>query len=217
MKDNGKAGMLVSAGVLFKHSATTKEFRKQWMGRVRLNEVFNFTHVRKFFFKEAISPFVVFCFAQGKQDNFPVKYWSAKQVTALRETQAILLSKYDIHILQDENLASSELWKSYWFGRLADNRFINWLQSKKRLREYVDYDNSGHGYQLASKTFNADRLQSFKSLSKLESRYGPPGFTFPPERVDRFGAVGAYSGLRVIVNEGIFENSHPRGTIIPIC
>lgn len=214
LKDGGKAGMLVSAGVLFKHSATTQAFREQWLDTVRLHEVFSFTHVRKFFFKGAISPFVLISFAQGKQDGFPVKYWSAKQVTALRETQAILLSKYDIHILRDENLASNELWKSYWFGRLADNRFIKWLQSKKQLKEYVDYDNTGRGYQLASRTFNADRLQSFKSLSKLESRYELPEFTPPPERVHRFGALGAYSGLRVIVNEGISESSRPQGTII---
>lgn len=214
LKDGGKAGMLVSAGVLFKHSTTTQAFREQWLNSVRLNEVFNFTHVRKFFFKGAISPFVIICFAQGKQDGFPVKYWSAKQVTALKETQAILLSKSDIHILRDENLASNELWKSCWFGRLADNRFIKWLQSKKRLREYVDYDNTGRGYQLVSRDLNADRLHSFKSLSKLESRYEPPGFTSPPERVYCFGKVGAYSGLRVIVNEGISESSHPQGKII---
>jgi hypothetical protein len=126
-----------------------------WMDRVRLNEVFNFTHVRKFFFKGAISPFVVICYAKGKQNDFAVKYWSAKQVTALRETQAVLLSKYDIHILRDEYLASSELWRSYWFSRLADSRFIKWLQSKKQLRDYLDYSNSGRGYELATKAFNA--------------------------------------------------------------
>ena len=214
LKDGGKAAVLVSAGVLFKHSTTTRAFREQWMDRVRLIEVFNFTHVRKFFFKGAVSPFVIICFAKGKQDDFAVKYWSAKQVMALKETQAVLLSKYDIHILRDEYLASSELWKSYWFGRLADRRFIRWLQSKKQLRQYVDRDNSGYGYQLATKAFNADKLQSFKSLLKLESRYEPPVFTSPPERVHRFGAKGAYRGLRVIINEGISENCQPQGIII---
>lgn len=214
LKDGGKAAVLVSAGVLFKHSTTTRAFREQWMDRVRLIEVFNFTHVRKFFFKGAVSPFVIICFAKGKQDDFAVKYWSAKQVMALKETQAVLLSKYDIHILRDEYLASSELWKSYWFGRLADRQFIRWLQSKKQLRQYVDCDNSGRGYELASRAFEAERLQSFESLLKLESRYELPEFTSPPERVHRFGAEGAYRGLRVIVNEGISENSQPQGIII---
>lgn len=214
LKDGGKAAVLVSAGVLFKQSATTQAFREQWMDRVRLIEVFNFTHVRKFFFKGAVSPFVIICFAKGKQDNFAVKYWSAKQVMALKETQAVLLSKYDIHTLRNEYLASSELWKSYWFGRLADRQFIKWLQFKKQLRYYIDRDNSGRGYQLVTKDLNADKLQSFKALLKLESRYEPPVFTSPPERVYCFGAEGAYRGFRVLVNEGISENSQPQGIII---
>ncbi|MDD3268558.1 MAG: N-6 DNA methylase [Syntrophomonadaceae bacterium] len=214
LKDGGKAVVLVSAGVLFKHSTTTRAFREQWMDRVRLLEVCNFTHVRKFFFKGAVSPFVIICFVKDKQNDFSVKYWSAKQVIALKETQAVLLSKYDIHMLRDEQLASSELWKSYWFGRLADRQFIRWLQSKNQLRKYVDCNNSGRGYELASRAFEAERLQSFESLVKIESRYETPVFTSPPERVHRFGAQGAYRGLRVIVNEGISENTQPQGIIV---
>ncbi|MEA1961158.1 MAG: N-6 DNA methylase [Bacillota bacterium] len=214
LKDGGKAAVLASAGVLFKNSTTTRAFREQWMDRVRLIEVFNFTHVRKFFFKGAVSPFVIICFVKDKQNDFPVKYWSAKQVLALKETQAVFLSKYDIHILRDESLASSELWKSYWFGRLADRQFIRWLQFKHQLRHYLDRGNSGRGYQLINKDLNADKLQPFKALLKLESRYEPPVFTAPPERVYCFGAEGAYKGLRVLVNEGIFEKSQPQGIII---
>jgi type I restriction-modification system DNA methylase subunit len=58
LEKNGKAGMLVSAGVLFKHNTTTQAFRSQWLDCVRLDEVFNFSHVRKFFFKGADSPFL---------------------------------------------------------------------------------------------------------------------------------------------------------------
>ena len=214
LKEGGKAGMLVSAGVLFKHGVKTREFRKQWFDSVRVNEVFNFIHVRKFFFKGAISPFVGICFAQEKQDDFPVKYWSAKQVMASKETQAVLLSKYDVHTLRGEDLAANKLWKSYWFGRLADSRFIKWLHSKKQLGEYVDRKNSGRGYQLYKKNYVADRLQAFKSLSKLNSRYDAPEFTPPPSHVYVPGIVGAYNGLRVLVNEGILENSEPKGRII---
>jgi hypothetical protein len=55
LRTNGKAGMLVSAGVLFKHSKTKQRFRKHWLDSVRLDEVFNFSHVRKFFFKGGIA------------------------------------------------------------------------------------------------------------------------------------------------------------------
>lgn len=213
LNDEGKAAVLVSAGVLFKQSTTTRAFREQWMDSVRMMEVFNFAHVRRYFFR-ADSPFVILFFIKGKQEGFPVRYWSAKQVVDLKETQAVLLSKYDINILRDEDLSSSELWKSCWFGRLADRQFIKWLRSKNDLNSYLDRNNSGRGYQLVTKDLYADKLQSFKALLKLESRYEPPVLTSPPERVYSFGAEGAYRGLRVLVNEGISENSQPKGIII---
>ena len=215
LKDGGKAGMLVSAGVLFKHSTTTQAFRERWMDRVRLNDVFNFTHVRKFFFKGAISPFVLICFAKGKQDDFTVKYWSAKQITALREIQAVLLSKYDIHILRDEYLASSELWKSYWFGRLADASFLKQLQFRNRLSDFVERQKSGQGYKLASKDNPADKLARFPALDiKSFSRYNILRFYSAPKNVHRFGVVDVYSGKRLLIQRGIFEKHETKGRII---
>ncbi|MCL1874353.1 MAG: hypothetical protein FWF85_09605 [Clostridiales bacterium] len=41
-----------------------------------------------------------------------------------------------------------------------------------------------------------------------------PIFVESPQRVHRFGALGAYQGLRVLVNEGIFEKGNPKGIII---
>ena len=37
LKDAGKAGMLVSAGILFKHGTKTRAFRYQWIDKVRLD------------------------------------------------------------------------------------------------------------------------------------------------------------------------------------
>ena len=92
LKKGGQCALLTSAGVLLKNSSTTQSFRKELMSQIRLKKVFNFTHVRKFFFKGAISPFVMIQFEKAKQDQHPVEYWSAKQVIALKETQAVLLS-----------------------------------------------------------------------------------------------------------------------------
>lgn len=207
--------MLVSAGVLFKHSTTTQAFREQWLNSVRLHEVFNFTHVRKFFFKGADSPFVLICFTQDKQDDFPVKYWSAKQVTALRETQAILLSRYDIHILRDENLASNELWKNYWFGRLADASFLRQLQFRNRLSDFVERQKSGQGYKLASKDKPADELARFPALDiKSFSRYNTLRFYSAPKKVHRSGVVDVYSVKRLLIQRGIFEKDETKGRII---
>ena len=217
LHDNGKAAVLIPLEVLLKSSPKSQEFRKLWMAEARIKEVFNFAHVRKFFFHDAIAPFAMIIFEKSKSSKDPVIYCSAKRVTAFMKTQAILLTKYDYKILRNEALDSNELWKIYWYGRLQDRSLIKWMQTKKRLNEYVDQKNSGRGYQNPSQNKNnndAIKYQSFKSLLKLESRYDTPIFTQPPLTMHRLGAESAYKGMRVLVNEGISQKSPNEGYII---
>lgn len=214
LKKSGKVGMLVSAGVLFKHSTTSQAFRENWLSNVRLDEVFNFTHVRDFFFKGAISPFLAVFFLKGKQNNSPVKYWSAKQVISLPKTQAVLFSKYDIHVLRGENLVSNELWKSYWFGRPGDVSFLKIMQKKERLISFVARKHCGGGYKIASESFQADKLAGFRALDiQSFSRYDELIFSSPPNRVYRFGVDGVYSGKRLLIQRGISEKHKTKGII----
>jgi len=214
LKDGGRCALLTSAGVLFKDNSTTQPFRKEWMNRVRLNEVFNFTHVRKFFFRRAISPFVMIHFTKEDQGRHPVEYWSAKQLIALKETQAVLFSKYDRSYLAKQDITDNKTWKVNWFGRHADAMFLKQLGYLKTLEWVADRNNSGRGYELASKSKIADSLSSLKSMYRLETRYDSVNLTSPPEFVHRFGNKGAYFGKRIIVNEGITEKSEIKGTVI---
>lgn len=214
LKDGGKAGMLVSAGVFFKQSSTTQAFREQWMNSVRLEEVFNFTHVRKSFFKGAISPFVAVHFTKEKQSNFVVAYWSAKQVTALKEMQAVLFSKYDVHILHNENLTSSKLWKSYWFGRLLDREFIKRLQQNPPFATIVNNNKSGRGYQTYTGKHKGEKLGASKTVNDISNRYEPIEFLSPPQKVYNLGPTECYQGNRLLVKEGILEEGDVQGQII---
>jgi hypothetical protein len=214
LKEGGKAGMLVSAGVLFKHSMTNKAFREQWMSGVRLEEVFNFTHVRSFFFK-GNSPFLALIFSKDRQNAHPVKYCSAKQVIPIKETQAVLISKYDVHVLRNEDLTSGELWKNLWFGRFADRNFLKQLQLDKRLNSFVDRDKSGQGYKVASKEKKADKLANLSALDiKSFTRYDALSFNLPPPKVHRFGVTDVYSGKRLLIKRGISEGHAIQGYII---
>lgn len=213
LKKGGRCALLSSAGVLFKHSSTTQRFRNEWMSNVRIDEVFNFTHVRKFFFKGAVSPFVLIHFIKEEQKDSPVEYWSAKQVISLKETQAVLFSKYDRSYLVGQDLRDNKTWKANWFGRHADVMFLRQLGYLKKLMDFVDRDKSGRGYELASRSKAADSLSSLKSMYRLESRYAPVSFITPPDFVHRFGNKGAYFGKRIIVNEGISEKSLNKGMI----
>jgi type I restriction-modification system DNA methylase subunit len=214
LKKGGRTGMLVSAGVLFKHGKTTQIFRDQWMHNVRLSEVFNFSHVRSIFFKGSIAPFLALVFSKNNQNDHTVKYYSAKQIINIKETQSIILSKYDVHTLLNEDLTSGELWKNLWFGRFADRKFLKQFDSNVRLFNFVNRNISGQGYKIASKEKNADNL---KELSAVDinsfTRYGKLSFIPPPTNVHRFGVMDVYFGKRLLVQRGISERQTIQGLL----
>jgi type I restriction-modification system DNA methylase subunit len=217
LKEGGKAGVLVAAGVLFKHSTTNKAFREQWINSVRLEKVFNFTHVRSFFFK-GNSPFLALTFAKEKQNGHPVKYCSAKQLMTIKETQAVLISKYDVHILRDEDLASGELWKNLWFGRSGDRSLLKQLALQKQLNDFVNQSECGRGYQLGTKAKKVKELERYPALvTESFTKYDSLSFNKPPSDVEHIGTLAVYSGKRLLVKRGISERGTIKGCIIARC
>ena len=215
LKKGGRCAMLTSAGVLFKHSTTTQAFRSEWMNRVRLNEVFNFTHVRKFFFKGVVSPFVLIYFTKEDQGKHPVEYWSAKQVVALKETQAVLFSKYDRSYLVEQDLADNKTWKVNWFGRHADAMFLKQLGYFKKLMDFVDREKSGQGYKRSPAEFEFSNINQLQSVSLNHfSRYNILNFEASPVKYHRAGVVEAYFGKRLLVQRGINEKNAVKGEIV---
>jgi len=215
LKDGGRCALLTSAGVLFKHSSTTQIFRNEWMSKVCLKEVFNFTHVRKFFFKGAISPFVMIYFTKEKQEECPVEYWSAKQVAALKETQAVLFSKYDFNYLVDQDLSDNRTWKVNWFGRHADAVFLKQLY---QFTEPLLNFSKMHcvGFKVANKSKNPEWLGNFKALNNRSfSRYDSMEFHEPPSLIEHRGqSEECYIGSRIIVKEGIEQKEEAFGKIV---
>ncbi|NQU80108.1 MAG: N-6 DNA methylase, partial [Bacteroidetes bacterium] len=215
LKDGGRCALLTSAGVLFKHGPKTQAFRNEWMSKVCLDEVFNFTHVRKFFFTGAISPFVMIHFTKEKQGKKPVSYWSAKQVVSLKETQAILFSKYDHNYLVEQDLTDNKTWKVNWFGRSADAVFLKQLQCSAKLINYVDRGKTGQGYKKSPAEFEFPIMHQLKSLSlRSFSRYDIINLGISPNNYHRLGVVEAYFGKRLLVQRGINERNINKGEII---
>ncbi len=215
LKNNGQAGLLVSAGVLFKHNTTTQAFRKQWFDSIRLSEIFNFSHVRDFFFKGGVSPFLSIFFRKDNQINNNFYYWAAKQTVNIKKTQAIMLSKYDGHTLNTEDLSEVSIWKELWFGRLADRRMIRILRRHPRIIHYSNREESGQGFKINPKEKDAAPLQHYDYLDIGSfSRYDFLSFSTPPAKVHRFGIIAAYEGHRLLVKRGIDQKSTDKGTII---
>ncbi len=215
LKSDGKAGMLVSTGVLFKHGDKSQKFRETWLNAVRLTDVYNFIHVRKFFFKGVTSPFLTICFDKQKQGRHSVCYWSAKQVQNINNIQAVVFSKYDMIILRDKVLTDSQLWKQFWFGRFLDASLLERLSRHTKLADIVERDKSGQGYIIAAKNKVATQLQAYKSLDiNSFTRYGQLKFLRPPGKVERLGVPDVYSGFRLLIQRGISEKGAEKGQIV---
>lgn len=220
LKEGGKAGMLVSAGVLFKHNTTTQEFRKLWLKSVRLNEVFNFSHVRTFFFKEGISPFLLANFSKENQGEIPVYYWSAKQTRFINNAQAVILSKHDLQIIREQQyLYDYKVWRLFDYFGQNDNKFIDYLNRVRRnvsLSKLVNY--SCVGFKKANKKNDADWLADFKQIKKDSfSRYAQlkdsDFVTVPPKVEHRGRSRDIYEGHRIIVKETLLQKGNHNGQI----
>jgi len=207
LKEYGSAGMLVSAGVLFKHHKKSQAFRSEWLDCVKLKEVFNFSHVRTVFFNGAISPFVAILFDKEKQCTSPVYYWSVKQCAVVKNVQTIIISKNDLRIIRDSNLADYRIWKLYSWGSHLDWKFLNYLENHPRtisLAKEILF--SGVGFKKGNQKKDSGWLKKFKKLKGgAFSRYeklDDESFEEVPEKVECYGhSEESYEGQRIIVLE----------------
>jgi hypothetical protein len=222
LQDGGKAGLLVSSGVLFKHHANSRKFRKVWLTSVRLEHVVNFSHVRHVFFsgpqREAsgIAPFISVVFekcSDGASLDTRFQYWSAKRTAVIENTKCVVLSRGDMHWLsQRDCLADERLWKIYWWGGHRDEvlvRRLDWfprlIQLPEHLRGVKLQPGSGFGERKTAAP--SGWLKKYRELpSKDLIRYGPQplgSLRSVPDNVDRKGQEAIYSGPRLLVARGI--------------
>lgn len=223
LRPGGKAGLLVSSGVFFKHHDNSRQFRRVWLESAKLQHVVNFAHVRHIFFSgvqreaQGISPFVSVVFEKTKVDlehndvHFP--YWSAKRTAVVANTQAVVLSRGDMHWLsQRDCLENEKLWKIYWWGGHRDEALIRKLDASQRLSElpaklpHVTLT-AGRGFEVLSTGTPSDWLEDYKELPAKElMKYGPQSLQMlrsVPSKVYRRGQRDIYSGRRLLVGRGI--------------
>jgi tRNA1(Val) A37 N6-methylase TrmN6 len=212
LNNEGHCVMLVSSGVLLNPGA--KLFRNKLFSNICIKDVFNFTHIRSSFFKEAISPFFLIHFIKKSQHNIAVNYWSAKNTGVFSKTQAIVFSKYDRALLVDQDLIDNKTWKINWFGRYADVRLISSLMYMKRLIFFVDRSKTGRGYENGEKECN--EIKVLKTIvGKSFNRYSELVFDEPPKGFRRNGIIDAYYGnQRLLIRKGISQKGENKGLII---
>jgi hypothetical protein len=224
LQDGGKAGLLVSSGVFFKHHKNSRDFRRVWLSSAKLEHVVNFAHVRQVFFSDpqreakGISPFVSVVFQKalpGTVNEKRFQYWSAKRTAIIANTQCIVLNRGDMHWLsQRDCLANEKLWKIYWWGGHRDAALIQAIDRFPLLKDLPKHLSkvevlSGRGFQEANKAHPAGWLEKYRELPPRElSRYGPidtKRLLPVPKKVERRGVEDVYHGRRLLVGRGIRE------------
>jgi len=221
VRDRGVVGLLVSSGVLFKHHKKSKEFRRVWLSNARLEHIVNFSQVRHLFFRgdarktEAIAPFVAAIFSKDfAEPDSRFAYWSAKRTAFVENSQAVVLSRGDMHwLLQADCLNDERLWKIYWWGSHRDEALIRTVERFPRLIDLAQEIpgarvTAGIGFvEGKAGRQPSGWLREFKELpiGKFES-YGPLPLSIlkeVPNSVRRKGAREAYEGHRLLVRRGI--------------
>jgi hypothetical protein len=152
------------------------------------------------------------CFRKQRPNNKLVFYSSAKQTVNLHKNQVVIFYKYDLHRLRQEDLANNELWKIYWFGRLADRNFLKQLCHYSSLKEVVDRGKSGAGYKIGTCDHYFYDLQCLSH--KAFTRYEALTFENPPSKTERPRSIHMYTHPRLLIKRGIDEQSHDKGRIV---
>jgi Eco57I restriction-modification methylase len=228
LKDGGRAGLLVSSGVFFKHHATSKAFRRAWLTTARLEHVVNFAHVRHVFFTgphrdaKGVAPFVSVVFQKTTNqalDKHRFPYWSAKRTVEVENTQYVLLNPGDLHYLnQTECVLNEKLWKVYWWGGHRDQALITVLARAPSLDSLLKAASigsyvSGQGFAEGNRAEAAAWLSDFRELPVKELRsYGPlrkEALVDPPSHVERRRQRELYEGPRLLVRRGVPTGGRP--------
>lgn len=215
LKQSGVAGLLLSTGVILKHSNPSRKFRQEWMGETQLETVYNFSNVRHFFFKGANSPFLAVFFRKTQEEPSQLlTYWCAKQTAMVSGLQSVLFSTYDRAIVNRKDVQNSTIWKLLWYGRTNDVRLVERLKQYRRLDHIIDHEKSGRGLELCgakmafpTKMPRLDR-DSFTRYETLTCNL------VSPDKVYRVGARDSYEGDRILVARGVNEKGDDKGQII---
>ena len=228
LRKGGRAGLLVSSGVLFKRHENSRKFRQVWLQSVALEHIVNFGHVRHVFFSDisraatGASPFIAAIFERTESvpPDHRFEYWSAKRTATVENVRSVVLNRGDMHWLaQRDCLEYEKLWKIYWWGGHRDEALLRSLARFSTLQDLPASQagvrlSFGRGFELATQTRPAAWLGNYRELpSRHFQSYGPipdDRFASPPSLVHRRGFEDIYHGRRLLLARGVTTGGHIR-------
>ena len=221
LTDDGVAALLISAKAMLNTRSTSRVFREQWLQRVRIEHVVNFSHVRKDFFESGVAPFMLVRFRRAEREaNGMVVYETARPVPRGRRGSSAL-ARLDRQVVSQASLRARDyLWKTYSAGSLRDDALVARLEVEERLGDWTSRPLRAFGFQRArdQRTGQApsQTLRDLRSLAKFES-WGPlreEWFEPVPPYVKRVPDEHLFRGQRLLVRRGVTPGFGPHARLV---
>ena len=219
LTDDGIAALLVSAKTAFNVRSTSLKFREQWLNRVRLEHVVNFSQVRREFFKAAIAPFMLLRFRREDQKSSILTVYETARPVASGRSGSTALVRLDRQVVRQSSLSARDyLWKTYSAGSIHDASFLARLEAESRLRDVVSGQPRGYGFQKSGTTGTRETPKSMRALKSLRTfeSWGPLSETWfeeIPSRIYGGKDERVYHGKRLIVRRGVTTGFGPHARL----
>ena len=151
--DNTSIALIVTSKILY--NLREKKFRKQFFEKFCIEQVFEFSSVRRNVFANAIGPGSIIFYKINKREDIRqnlVKYISLKQNRFFKLFNAIVIEKNDVkYILQKHFLEDDWIWKVILYGSIYDFLLIKRLKNEfSPLKLLLDESSLIYGVGLQS-------------------------------------------------------------------
>ena len=220
LKADGVAVLLIGAKAMLNTRSTSRAFRQQWLRRVRIEHVVNFSHVRRDFFETAVAPFMLVRFRRATREaTGMVVYETARSVPGGRRGSSALV-RLDRQVVSQVSLRARDyLWKTYSAGSFHDDALVARLEVEDRLRDWTSEQLRAYGFQRASDQTRGQppcqTLHDLRSLATLES-WGPlkeEWFEPVPSYVTRVPDERLFRGRRLLIRWGVTPGFGPHARL----
>ncbi len=207
LKSGGLAALLVGASALQNTRSTSRAFRRDWLERVELLQVINFSSVRRSFFSGSVAPFFMLRFRNASlRDSNRFVYQTVRPSESLRKAASMAFARVDRRVAEQRAFVVRDyLWKLYAWGGHRDEALLARLELESRLRDAIPNDpQPGFGYQRGhgrpSRTLTALRsLYTFEPWGRIRDAW----LEEPPSGVSRQPDERLYFDQRLLVSRGV--------------
>jgi type I restriction-modification system DNA methylase subunit len=227
LKPSGISSLLVSSGVLLKFSDPSNSFKDQLISNFLIKEVINFAHVRRVFFPEAISPFLLIQLVKHSPNlASKVRYISLRKTATIDKNRVAIIEAKDFKLIPYSQATSKDIWKIIYWGNEYDFKLINSIRRFPSLKEYADSDNCAQGFKKANESKPADWLTAYQEMPtkyfnnkysqfNLKDEKDVRKLLAVPSFVEARGKEGLYNGKRILIKRGIDQRYlSPKGQVV---